>query len=107
MRHKKCIRNMPAPVSGAYVIRCLLAVRLQYQNYAWIGELNDTIDISRKHSWISPRLYYLLILQQIIRYFTYNNRVKSVGNTIIPLQKSAVATNDSSPFAYSINLPNH
>ena len=26
MRNKKCIRNMPAPVSGAYVSRCLLAV---------------------------------------------------------------------------------
>ena len=25
---KKCIRDMPAPVSGAYVSRCLLAVSL-------------------------------------------------------------------------------
>ena len=32
MGNKQCIRNMPAPVSGAYVSRCLLAVMCSASN---------------------------------------------------------------------------
>ena len=35
MGNKKCIRDMPAPVYGAYVSRCLLAVTVK------IGSTDD------------------------------------------------------------------
>ena len=37
--NQKCIRDMPAPVSGAYVSRCLLAVRSQVTHDSFFGSL--------------------------------------------------------------------
>ena len=34
IKYKKCISNMPAPVSGEYVSGCLLAVRVRMARYA-------------------------------------------------------------------------
>ena len=47
---KKCIRDMPAPVSGAYVSRCLLAV---------IGSLFTTIIIAYSFHNLVDYYYYI------------------------------------------------